>query len=123
MAEAADEAEPVKLPGALLEAADEQHLAIIFQHLGLVGLVPLRLGRTRAVGRGRRCGRSVLLCAGALRRCCLGHSSAPSSSSWDAMAALWPQTLRGATWGHHCPPIRSEEHTSELQSLTRISYA
>src|SRR3546814_4001320 len=83
MAEAADEAEPVKLPGALLEAADEQHLAIIFQHLGLVGLVPLRLGRTRAVGRGRRCGRSVLLCAGALRRCCLGHSSAPSSSSWE----------------------------------------
>src|SRR3546814_8624289 len=26
-------------------------------------------------------------------------------------------------WGHDMPMIRSEEHTSELQSLMRISYA
>src|SRR3546814_20683605 len=36
MAEAADEAKPVKLPGALLEAADEQHLAIILDRQSVV---------------------------------------------------------------------------------------
>jgi hypothetical protein len=69
VAEAADQAEAVKLAGALLEAADEQHLAVIFEQFVLAGLMALRLGRAFAVGRGRRGGGAL----GALGRCCLGH--------------------------------------------------
>ena len=76
MAEAADQAEAVKLAGALLEAADEQHLAVEFEQLVLARLVALGLGRALAVGR-RRAARRPCLCCGALRRCCLGHSSGP----------------------------------------------
>jgi hypothetical protein len=54
VAEAADQAEAVKLPRPLLEAADEQHLAVEFEHLPLVRLKTLRLGRALAVR--RRCG-------------------------------------------------------------------
>jgi len=56
VAESTNQAKPVKLPGSLLEAADEQHLAIIFEQFGLVGLVPLRLSRAFAIGRRRGCG-------------------------------------------------------------------
>ena len=45
VAEAADQPEPVELPRALLEAADEQHLAIEFEQLVLRRLVALRLRR------------------------------------------------------------------------------
>src|SRR3546814_4431812 len=35
-----------------------------------------------------------------------------------------PMLFRGPVWGHlHVEGLRSEEHTSELQSLMRISYA
>src|SRR3546814_17522131 len=34
-----------------------------------------------------------------------------------------PDTGHGCAENHPCPPPRSEEHTSELQSLMRISYA
>src|SRR3546814_2151553 len=37
-------------------------------------------------------------------------------------AALWARDLL-RTEGPHAPATRSEEHTSELQSLMRISYA
>src|SRR3546814_2310468 len=32
-------------------------------------------------------------------------------------------SIRSGSFGVHAPAIRSEEHTSELQSLMRISYA
>ena len=48
VAEAADQPEPVKLPRALLEAADEQHLAVEFEQLVLARLEALGLGRTSA---------------------------------------------------------------------------
>jgi hypothetical protein len=54
MAEAADETEAVELSGPLLEAADEQHLAVIFEQLLGGRLVPLRLGRALAIMGGRR---------------------------------------------------------------------
>src|SRR3546814_3245185 len=41
----------------------------------------------------------------------------------SAIAALTAQHTRGVTAVHVPPVARSEEHTSELQSLMRISYA
>src|SRR3546814_2524023 len=40
----------------------------------------------------------------------------------DAHAALWNPRSESTRWGKP-PSARSEEHTSELQSLMRISYA
>src|SRR3546814_8435916 len=40
-----------------------------------------------------------------------------------ANAALRPERLAGVEAGVEFQPLRSEEHTSELQSLMRISYA
>ena len=54
VAEAADQAEAVELPGALLEAADEQHLLVEVEQLVLRRLVALGLVRAFPVG---RCGR------------------------------------------------------------------
>src|SRR3546814_9666875 len=47
-----------------------------------------------------------------------GHHACDRGSDWQAaiLEAIGPP-LRGMLW------IRSEEHTSELQSLMRISYA
>src|SRR3954462_15882686 len=70
VAEAADEAEPVKLAGALLEAADEEHLAVEIEELLLAWLEPFQLGRTLAMGRGRSGGGAWV---GALGAGCLGH--------------------------------------------------
>src|SRR3546814_5556353 len=42
-----------------------------------------------------------------------GHGWKPQSAELDLRAAIH----------HHLQPCRSEEHTSELQSLMRISYA
>ena len=58
VAESADQPEPVELPGALLEAADEQHLAVELEQLVLRRLVALRLTRSldvRLLRRGGRC--------------------------------------------------------------------
>src|SRR3546814_1292555 len=42
----------------------------------------------------------------------------------DLVASAAPLGTSGATWtGRVSAPMRSEEHTSELQSLMRISYA
>ncbi len=46
MAEATDQAETIELPRTLLEAADEQHLAIELKQLVLARLVALGLRRT-----------------------------------------------------------------------------
>src|SRR6478672_7050040 len=74
MAETADQAEPIKLPGALLEAPDEEHLPIIFEQFRLRGLVALGLGRSLAIRGLRRRRGGVGFLRGALRRCCPGHS-------------------------------------------------
>ena len=66
MAEAADQAEAVKLPGLFLEAADQQHLLVQIEQLVLAGLIALRFRwafaigdcRRRAVGRDRLSGSS-----------------------------------------------------------------
>jgi hypothetical protein len=50
VAEAADQPQPVQLPRPLLEAADEQHLAVEFQQLLPARLEPFRLGRTLTIG-------------------------------------------------------------------------
>ena len=54
MAEAADHAEAVKLAGLFLETADQQHLAVEFQHLRIGRLIADGLGRTFAIGGGSR---------------------------------------------------------------------
>src|SRR3546814_10733178 len=41
----------------------------------------------------------------------------------DAVLCLSVQQRFGGIGGPHVRPLRSEEHTSELQSLMRISYA
>ena len=62
VAEAADQPEPVQLPGALLEAADEQHLLVEIEQFVLRRLIARRLGRAFAIGaaRGRRFGHGLL---------------------------------------------------------------
>jgi hypothetical protein len=52
VAETADQPEAVKLPGALLEPAYEQHLAIEIEKLVLACLVALGLGRALRLGFG-----------------------------------------------------------------------
>src|SRR3546814_3845068 len=47
---------------------------------------------------------------------------APSIGRWSWLAAGLPQTVPGFQLDRRCGS-RSEEHTSELQSLMRISYA
>src|SRR3546814_6615834 len=49
-----------------------------------------------------------------------GHE--PSGGSWVPVG-LFAQALRGGCAAAASPAARSEEHTSELQSLMRISYA
>src|SRR3546814_3650103 len=90
-------------------------------------------------------GTALCRCTGAARGACLreGGAMAVPGSRGDAegIAQCWrrlldgsisttvvPALVAGAHWHqgvatscHHC--IRSEEHTSELQSLMRISYA
>jgi hypothetical protein len=85
VAEAADQSETVKLAGALLEAADEKHLAVIFEQLVLAGLPTLRLRRAFSIGRWGRGGRIRLV--GALGRCCLGHVRSCCCSKGGSMAA------------------------------------
>ena len=46
VAEAADQAQAIKLSGPLFEAADEQHFAVKLEELVLVRLEALRLRRT-----------------------------------------------------------------------------
>src|SRR3546814_5246029 len=43
--------------------------------------------------------------------------------TWDNMKNFARETRRVAAWHYVQTPYRSEEHTSELQSLMRISYA
>src|SRR3546814_10872819 len=45
------------------------------------------------------------------------------SSGHSSRKASWPNGLDSSTKLACAPPARSEEHTSELQSLMRISYA
>src|SRR3546814_1499134 len=47
----------------------------------------------------------------------------PSPSASPGRAAKWARSAAGATSATAAPAFRSEEHTSELQSLMRISYA
>ena len=53
VAEAADQPEPVELPGPLLEAADEQHLLVEVEQLVLRRLVALRLLGPLSIGLAR----------------------------------------------------------------------
>src|SRR3546814_10068302 len=61
----------------------------------------------------QRCGNGALL-----------TSSLPVISFahvWRRCAVMWHRLCRG--YGKHISWLRSEEHTSELQSVMRISYA
>src|SRR3546814_10524391 len=85
-------------------------------------------------GAGERCGRRVARCGrggasagraavAGLRRQAVSASSTPivCSSPWiSRRAATWLPT---SLWPSRASGRRSEEHTSELQSLMRISYA
>src|SRR3546814_1796992 len=68
------------------------------------------------------------------RRCAVCHHCSEMSANYQAAPALPRQRSHSLTvWNQTCPPPnsrnltqrcrRSEEHTSELQSLMRISYA
>src|SRR3546814_8484203 len=76
------------------------------------------------------------LLSGLLQSAGPGGADAIAWSTWafvallilSGMAALLATTRAGVrslwdTEGRHVPSVRSEEHTSELQSLMRISYA
>src|SRR3546814_1825402 len=54
--------------------------------------------------------------------------AAPNSPQWFNTGLHWAYGIDGPAQGHHyvdfkTGELRSEEHTSELQSLMRISYA
>src|SRR3546814_4206743 len=55
----------------------------------------------------------------------IGNPPASRTPSFDFLASRSSGMLQGVTSFHdeHTPTWRSEEHTSELQSLMRISYA
>src|SRR3546814_6294757 len=64
--------------------------------------------------------------AATCRRCCStsGTPSTHSNSLIDTTAHSWSAPRRSCrTWWRSQDSARSEEHTSELQSLMRISYA
>src|SRR3546814_2536939 len=72
------------------------------------------LAHARRISRPRQ-GRSWLLLSRFWRSLC---------SISESTASIWWERSRKACRPLRClPPIRSEEHTSELQSLMRISYA
>src|SRR3546814_9643017 len=53
-----------------------------------------------------------------------GLSPVPmESSNWRDEQRAWRETVLLFDQSHHMPESRSEEHTSELQSIMRISYA
>src|SRR3546814_5574181 len=58
-----------------------------------------------------------------LPRCGRASWGRPSSSSRARLSALRPPDRLASSQGQLIAPKRSEEHTSELQSLMRISYA
>src|SRR3546814_7648138 len=47
----------------------------------------------------------------------------PCSEAYHGPDCLWDVSRSGQRWSASIPRRRSEEHTSELQSLMRISYA
>src|SRR3546814_2428638 len=58
------------------------------------------------------------------RSCSPGSSCARAARSWARRTRATPSPFRWPTAASRTvPPRRSEEHTSELQSLMRISYA
>src|SRR3546814_442657 len=96
--------------------------------------------QAHALSRRRACGSPVLLPGGAPS----GSCATTARTSWglprqtDSKTGLWPLLLAGVARGCSCASRRlrsrldcvirclkrrSEEHTSELQSLMRISYA
>src|SRR3546814_7516714 len=68
--------------------------------------------RMRSISSGRRCAPSTTVCTGVRP----GGSSSMADTSRSAYAAIANVCGMGVA-------VRSEEHTSELQSLMRISYA
>src|SRR3546814_9903232 len=62
-------------------------------------------------------------------RCCPrpdqlhSHVSASSSACRRMLERRWEVTQVGTLAARNCHSVRSEEHTSELQSLMRTSYA
>src|SRR3546814_2224657 len=60
---------------------------------------------------------------GALAKADFGRLMDESELGLIRLLASWPRTVESAAEAHEPHRIRSEEHTSELQSLMRISYA
>src|SRR3546814_2142344 len=60
-------------------------------------------------------------------KCAFSSTTAPAVSGDGAWKAMPPATTDASDWVSSLKPdalaVRSEEHTSELQSLMRISYA
>src|SRR5687767_7683866 len=111
MAEAADQAEAVKLARALLETADEEHLLVEIEQLVLRRLVALRLRRPLAVRLGRRRG---LACRGSpFRGCCLRH---PALSAFSlSTARLYGGKAAAAQRAQ--PPHRSADRRHLVEEI------
>src|SRR3546814_2992347 len=83
---------------------------------------------------------TVLLCAAATTACtsqirqsvhadqeiekdvAISHGESKTRAEVNADLVLWKRAGLDKLWRGHGSPDRSEEHTSELQSLMRISY-
>src|SRR3546814_9749313 len=66
--------------------------------------------------------RSILALSSAVRKSMLSITGFRSSRSWPQWG-LWTDPVPGRSVPNRQLSARSEEHTSELQSLMRISYA
>src|SRR3546814_15329105 len=66
---------------------------------------------------------SITVTPGAATRCPMRPEKALVPLRLKSPSSPWPTASWSSTPGHPGPSSRSEEHTSELQSLMRISYA
>src|SRR3546814_2143578 len=87
-------------------------------------------GEAALLGRlGHSTNLSISTASAAISRAAGLHSSTSETSRPDravsAKVTRWPIVVasNGGSWSASVSAVRSEEHTSELQSLMRISYA
>src|SRR3546814_2597515 len=97
----------------------------LFPSTTLSDLLALALVAPLRSDDGNICHDAVLLCAGFKARAALADFAAEArvrAWMWEIAGDSSPSPLgEGLGWGPSA--LRSEEHTSELQSLMRISYA
>src|SRR3546814_3038917 len=106
------------------EVAAKDHLEHDFELLGLVGLKdPLRPGVKEAIAQCRTAGIRVIMITGDYAATAQAIGAEAGLDAGEALTGPTISTLSDEELSERIKTVRSEEHTSELQSLMRISYA